>query len=63
MKSYGAAIQMNPVEVNFYMVLFNFKDFTILEIWNFWFRVINNVENCVCVVESSDCVGALPEPS
>ena len=63
MKSYGVAIQMNPLELNFYMVLFNFKDFTILEIWIFWFRVINNIKNCVCVVESSDCVGTLPEPS
>ena len=63
MNSYGVAIQMNPLEQNFYLVLFNFKDFTvILEIWNFWFRVINNIENYVCV-ESSDCVGALPEPS
>ena len=56
-------IDLDPLELNFYMVLFNFKDFTTLEIWNFWFRVINNIENCVCVVESSDCVGALPEPS
>ena len=54
---------MNPLELNFFVVLFNFKDFTTLEIWNFWFRVISNTENCVCVVESSDCVGALPEPS
>ena len=60
MKSYAATIQMNLLELNFYMVLFNLKDFTI---WNFFERVINNIENCVCVVESSDCVGALPEPS
>ena len=32
MKSYAATIQMNPLELNFYVVLFNFKDFTI---WKF----------------------------
>ena len=63
MKSYGVAIQMNPLELNFYMVIFIFKDFTTLEIWNFCVRFINNIENCLCVVESSGCVGALPEPS
>ena len=64
MKSYGVAIQINPLELNFYTVLFNFKDFATLEIWNFCVRVINNIENYLCVVESSDCVGALPaEPS
>ena len=46
MKSYGVAIQMNPLELNFYMVIFIFKDFTTLEIWNFCVRVINNIENC-----------------
>ena len=41
MKSYGVPIQMKPVELNFYMVLFNFKDFTIVEIWNVCEMVIN----------------------
>ena len=63
MKSYGVAIQISRLELNFYTVLINFMDFTTLEIWNFCVRVINNIENCLCVVESSDCVGALPEPS
>ena len=63
MKSYGVAIQISPLELNFYTVLINFMDFTTLEIWNFCVRVINNIENCLCVVESSGCVGALPEPS
>ena len=40
MKSNGVVIQMNPLEKNFYMMLFNFKDFTILEIWNVFEMVI-----------------------
>ena len=46
MKSYGVAIQISPLELNFYTVLINFMDFTTLEIWNFCVRVINNIENC-----------------
>ena len=43
MKSYGVAIQMNPVELNFCMVLFNFKDFTILDFIGLKLLIISKI--------------------